>query len=52
MIKMGDLKQVKSTIEMGTQEGMITLEKSAELLEARGVIRKEDYIGYMSNEDF
>lgn len=51
MIKMGDLKQVKSTIELGMQEGMITLEKSAEILEQHGMIKKEDYIGYLSADD-
>lgn len=51
MIKMGDLKQLKSTIEMGMQEGMITLEKSAELFEERWIIKKEDYRGYLTEDD-
>ena len=51
MIKTGDLKQMKSAIETGMQDGMISLEKSAQLLDARGIIKKPDYIGYIEGDE-
>lgn len=51
MIKMWDLKQMKSAIETGMQDGMISLEKSAELLNARGIIKKQDYIWYIEGDE-
>lgn len=51
LIKSGDLIQINNNIELGSQEGMISMRASADKLAAGGVVKVEDYIGYFTNED-
>lgn len=51
LIKSGDLVQINNNIELGSQEGMITMRASADRLAEEGVVKTEDYIGYFTNDD-
>lgn len=51
LIKSGDLIQINNNIELGSQEGMITMRNSADRLKDAGIVKEEDYIGYFTNED-
>ena len=51
LIKSGDLVQINNNIELGSQEGMITMRNSADKLAEKGVVKLEDYIGYFTNDE-
>lgn len=51
LIKSGDLVQVNNNIELGTKEGMMTMRASCERLQAMGLVRREDWIGYFTNNE-
>ncbi len=51
LIKTWDFKQIKNTIELGTQDGMISMKKHAEGFVKMGYIETKDYIGYLINEN-
>ncbi len=51
LIKSGDLIQINNNIELGSQEGMISMRASADKLAAGGVVKQEDYIGYFTNDE-
>lgn len=51
LIKSGDLIQINNNIEMGSQEGMVTMRSYGYKLEQQGTIKAEDYMGYFTNED-
>jgi Tfp pilus assembly pilus retraction ATPase PilT len=51
LIKSGDLVQINNNIELGSQDGMITMKKSAENLRDQGLVKEEDYAGYFTNDD-
>lgn len=51
LIKSGDLIQINNNIEMGSQEGMVTMRNFGYRLEQQGIIKAEDYMGYFTNED-
>jgi twitching motility protein PilT len=50
ILKTGDYSQIKSAIELGTADGMITMKAYADMLREKGYIRAEDYLGYFVNE--
>lgn len=51
LIKSGDFKQIKNTIELWTQDGMISMKKHAESFVKLGYFDEKDYIGYLVNEN-
>ncbi|PJC56584.1 type IV pili twitching motility protein PilT [Candidatus Gracilibacteria bacterium CG_4_9_14_0_2_um_filter_38_7] len=51
LIKSGDFVQINNNIELGSQEGMITMRNSADLLRDQGIVREEDYAGFFTNDD-
>lgn len=51
LIKAGDLVQINNNIELGSQEGMITMRNSADRLKDAGVVNEVDYIGYITNNE-
>lgn len=50
LIKSWDLVQINNNIEMGTQEWMISMKRSAENLRDRWLVKEEDYIWYFTND--
>lgn len=46
LIRLWDLNQIHSNIEMWSKEWMITMENHAKLLESKWLIEKKDYINY------
>lgn len=51
LIKSGDLVQINNNIELGSQDGMITMRNSADKLRDAGTVKEEDYIGYFTNNE-
>ncbi|MFA6090888.1 MAG: PilT/PilU family type 4a pilus ATPase [Candidatus Gracilibacteria bacterium] len=51
LIKSGDLVQINNNIELGSQDGMITMRNSADRLRDQGIVREEDYAGFFTNDD-
>ena len=51
LIKSWDLVQINNNIELGTQDGMITMRNSADKLRDAWVVREEDYAGFFTNDD-
>lgn len=51
LIKSGDLIQINNNIELGSQDGMITMRSSAERLRDQGIVKEESYIGFFTNDD-
>ncbi|MDD2516471.1 MAG: PilT/PilU family type 4a pilus ATPase [Candidatus Gracilibacteria bacterium] len=51
LIKSGDLVQINNNIEVGTQEGMLSMKKSIFNLIEQGIISPEDAAGYFVNDD-
>jgi twitching motility protein PilT len=51
LIKSNDLVQINNCIELGTQDGMITMRASADRLHGAGIISEKDYIGYFTNNE-
>jgi twitching motility protein PilT len=51
LIKSGDLVQINNNIELGTQDGMISMKNSAMKLAEKGIAREEDFMGYFTNDD-
>lgn len=51
LIKSGDLIQINNNIELGSQDGMISMRASADNLAAQGVVKQEDYMGFFTNDD-
>lgn len=50
ILKTGDYSQIRSAIELGTEDGMITMKAYADLLREKGYIKQEDYMGYFVND--
>ena len=51
LIKSGDLVQINNNIELGSQDGMITMKNSADSLAEKGIVNREDYMGFFTNDD-
>lgn len=51
LIKSGDLIQINNNIELGTQDGMISMRNSADALRDQWIVREEDYSGFFTNDD-
>lgn len=51
LIKSGDLVQINNNIELGSQDGMISMKNSATKLAEKGIVREEDFMGYFTNDD-
>ena len=51
LIKSWDLVQINNNIEMWSQEGMISMKRSAENLKEQWIVKEEDYIWYFTNDD-
>ena len=51
LIKSGDLIQINNNIELGSQEGMISMRNCADKLASQGTIKQEDYLGYFTNDE-
>lgn len=51
LIRNADLWQINNAIETGRGEGMIPMYIHAESLEKQWLIRREDYIGFFTNQD-
>ena len=51
LIKSGDLVQINNNIELGTQDGMISMKNSAIKLAEQGIVKEEDFMGYFTNDD-
>lgn len=51
LIRSGDLSQINNAIQMGRAEGMIPMYIHAQELEKKGIIQREDYIGFFTNQD-
>ncbi|MDP5039181.1 MAG: type IV pilus twitching motility protein PilT, partial [Candidatus Gracilibacteria bacterium] len=50
LIRSGDLVQINNAIEMGRQEGMLSMKTYADDLAEKGVIKEEDYINYFQDD--
>jgi Tfp pilus assembly pilus retraction ATPase PilT len=51
LIRSWDMAQVNNAIEGGRSEGMIPMHIHAWELEKRGIIRREDYEWFFTNQD-
>ncbi len=51
LIRSGDLAQVNNAIQMGRSEGMIPMYVYAQELEQKGIIHRDDYMGFFTNQD-
>lgn len=51
LVRSGDLGQMTNAIETGRAEGMIPMYLHAQELEKRGIIQKEDYEWFFTNQD-
>ncbi|MFZ3231973.1 MAG: PilT/PilU family type 4a pilus ATPase [Patescibacteria group bacterium] len=51
LIKSGDLVQINNNIELGSQDGMISMKNSALKLAEKGIVKEEDFMGYFTNDD-
>lgn len=51
LIRTGDMAQINNAIQMGRSEGMIPMYTYAQDLEQKGIIKREDYIGYFTHQD-
>jgi twitching motility protein PilT len=51
LIRSGDLAQVNNAIQMGRSEGMIPMYVYAQELEQKGIIHRDDYAGFFTNQD-
>ena len=51
LIRSGDMAQINNAIQMGRSEGMIPMYVYAQELEKQWIIRREDYIGFFTNQD-
>ncbi len=51
LIKSGDLVQINNNIELGTQDGMITMRNSADRLRDQWIVAEESYAGFFTNDD-
>ncbi len=51
LIKSGDLVQINNNIELGSQDGMISMKNSAMKLAEKGIVKEEDFMGYFTNDD-
>lgn len=51
LIRTWDLGQIDNAIQMGRAEGMMPMIVSAQEREAAGMIHREDYLGFFTNED-
>lgn len=51
LIRSGDMAQMNNAIESGRSEGMIPMHIHAAELEKRGIIHREDYEGFFTNQD-
>jgi twitching motility protein PilT len=51
LIRSGDLSQINNAIQMGRSEGMMPMYVHAQELEQKGIIRREDYAGFFTNQD-
>jgi twitching motility protein PilT len=51
LIKSGDLVQINNNIELGSQEGMITMRNSADKLRDAWIVDEKEYIGYFTNDE-
>lgn len=51
LIRSGDMAQMNNAIESGRSEGMIPMYIHAEGLEKRGLLRREDYEWFFTNQD-
>ncbi|MDD4151566.1 MAG: PilT/PilU family type 4a pilus ATPase [Candidatus Gracilibacteria bacterium] len=50
LIRQGDFAQIPNSIEMGSQEGMVSMKTYADRLKDKGIINEEDYINYFADE--
>ncbi len=51
LIRSGDMAQMNNAIENGRSEGMVPMHIHAAELEKRGIIHREDYEGFFTNQD-
>lgn len=51
LIRSGDLSQIDNAIQMGRSEGMLPMYVHAQELEKKGIIHREDYAGFFTNQD-
>lgn len=51
LIRSGELSQINNAIQMGRSEGMVPMYIHAQELEKKGIIRREDYSGFFTNQD-
>lgn len=51
LIRSGDMAQINNAIENGRADGMIPMYVHAEELEKRGIINREDFEGFFTNQD-
>jgi twitching motility protein PilT len=51
LIRSGDMAQVNNAIQMGRSEGMIPMYVYAQELEQKGIIHRDDYAGFFTNQD-
>jgi twitching motility protein PilT len=51
LIRSGDLAQVNNAIQMGRSEWMIPMYVYAQELEKKGIIHRDDYMGFFTNQD-
>lgn len=50
IIRTGDMAQIHNAIQAGRSSGMVKMEKYAEIMEEKGIIKKEDYIHFFREE--
>lgn len=50
LINRGDLTHIPNAIEIGSNDGMVTMKFYAESLKKKGIIEEKDYRGYFLDE--
>lgn len=51
LIRLWDMAQINNAIQMGRSEGMIPMYIYAQELEQKGIIHRDDYMGFFTNQD-
>lgn len=51
LINRGDITHIPNTIELSTEDGMITMKRYCESLRDQGIVEEKEYKGYFIDED-
>lgn len=51
LINRGDLTHIPAAVELGTEDGMITMKRYCESLRDQGIVDEIEYKGYFIDED-